>query len=201
MSILLTILGLALLILLHEFGHFICAKIFHIGVDEFGIGFPPRLFGKKFGETIYSINILPLGGFVRLRGEATSAEALADQKSFVAAPAWKRAVVVVAGVAMNILAGWVIIATVLFVGTPNSVVVEEVKLNTPAAHAGLRVGDMIDDFQTAKQFTEFIKAHQGKIITLAFHRAGELIGVPIKLSDVADSQKGVLGVAVADGGI
>ena len=69
MSILIFILILGILVLVHEFGHFIAAKKKGVLVEEFGFGFPPRIFGKKFGETIYSINLIPFGGFVKLFGE------------------------------------------------------------------------------------------------------------------------------------
>lgn len=195
MTIFLTILGLALLILIHEFGHFICAKLFGIRVDEFSIGFPPRLFGKKIGETIYSVNLLPLGGFVRLSGETVTPEALHDARSFSSASAGKRAIVIAAGVAMNILVGWALIATVLFVGTPNAIVIDEVKLGTPAATAGLKAGDMIQGFSEAKLFTEFIKAHKGEQIELNIVRAGEQQKIQAMLN------QDVLGVVIADAGI
>ncbi len=107
MTILLTILAIAFLILIHELGHFLVAKWAGVRVDEFGIGFPPRLFGKKLGETTYSINILPLGGFVRLHGETAGEEPL-DSRSFILAKAWRRALVIIAGVAMNFLFGFLI---------------------------------------------------------------------------------------------
>ncbi|MEK9194627.1 MAG: site-2 protease family protein, partial [Patescibacteria group bacterium] len=69
MIILFVIIGLSLLILVHELGHFLTAKIFGVKVEEFGLGFPPRLFGKKRGETTYSVNALPFGGFVKIYGE------------------------------------------------------------------------------------------------------------------------------------
>ena len=69
MDILIIIIGISLLILVHEFGHFLAARKFGVLVEEFGFGFPPRLFSKKIGETIYSLNLLPFGGFVRLYGE------------------------------------------------------------------------------------------------------------------------------------
>ena len=69
MTILIVIISLSLLILVHEAGHFFAAKFFGVRVDEFGLGFPPRIFGKKIGETTYSINLLPLGGFVKIYGE------------------------------------------------------------------------------------------------------------------------------------
>src|SRR3990167_7948140 len=98
-----TIIGLIILVFLvfiHEAGHFITAKLSGIKVLEFGFGFPPRVWGKKIGETTYSINWLPLGGFVRLLGEE---EDSSDPKSFTKKPPWTRAVVVAAGVFINIL--------------------------------------------------------------------------------------------------
>ncbi len=102
---------LSLLVLIHELGHFATAKKFGIKVEEFGFGLPPRLFGKQRGETIYSINALPFGGFVKLLGEDASEDTnendtqTLDPRSFSAQKPWKRAVVLVAGVTMNVLLG------------------------------------------------------------------------------------------------
>ena len=110
LSIFLVIAGISVLILVHELGHFLVAKFFGVGVEEFGIGFPPRIFSKKIGETKYSINWLPLGGFVRLSGEFTSSQdvnltSCDDVKFFVNKKIWQRAIVMVAGVFMNFLLG------------------------------------------------------------------------------------------------
>ncbi len=98
---------LSFLVLIHEFGHFIIAKRNGVYVEEFGLGIPPRLFGVKFGETLYSINLLPFGGFVRLRGEDLSASAnsaaLADPRSFASQSPWVKLRILTAGVAMNLL--------------------------------------------------------------------------------------------------
>src|SRR3990167_8529155 len=99
------ILILIALILVHEFGHFIVAKAFRIRVQEFGIFFPPRLFAKRFGETEYSFNSLPLGGFVRIFGENAN-EAADNPRSFANKPRLVQAAVVVAGVLFNILFAW-----------------------------------------------------------------------------------------------
>ncbi|MEK7087006.1 MAG: site-2 protease family protein, partial [Patescibacteria group bacterium] len=69
MIILIVVISLSILILVHELGHFLTAKFFGVRVDEFGIGFPPKLFGKKVGGTVYSVNLLPFGGFVKIFGE------------------------------------------------------------------------------------------------------------------------------------
>lgn len=115
---------LSLLVLIHEAGHFFAAKKFGIRIEEFGFGFPPRMFGRKIGETIYSINWLPIGGFVKLYGEdppatqAKLAKALrageADRKrAFFARTAWERATVIVAGVVMNAVLAAIIFYTFL----------------------------------------------------------------------------------------
>lgn len=106
MSVLLTILAVivifSVLVLIHEYGHFLAARRAGIKVLEFGIGFPPRLFSKKYGETLYSVNAIPFGGFVKLFGEdAVSEEILKNKRSFAHKSPWIRTKVVVAGVFMN----------------------------------------------------------------------------------------------------
>ena len=104
-------LSLIVLMIIHEFGHFIIAKKFGIRVDEFGVGYPPRMFGKKIGETIYSINWIPLGAFVRIHGEEGG---LDDYRSFSSLKIWKRVLIIIGGVA----AFWVtamIIFSIVFV--------------------------------------------------------------------------------------
>src|SRR3989344_342396 len=127
---LLVIIGLSLLILGHEAGHFVMAKLFGLKVDEFGFGFPPRIFAKKKGETEYSLNWLPFGGFVRIAGEngefgkaGEDNDAEADGRLFYRQPAWKRALITVAGVSVNFILGWLLISIIFFVGTPPAVII------------------------------------------------------------------------------
>ena len=123
MSILLFIIILAVLILAHEFGHFIVAKKSGIRVDEFGIGFPPKLYGKKFGETEYTINALPLGGFVKIFGENPDEENTNGPdraRSFVHKPKIIQAAVLVAGVFFNLLLAWFLISAGFMIGLPAS---------------------------------------------------------------------------------
>ena len=95
---------LSLLVLVHEFGHFITAKKSGIKVEEFGLGIPPRVYGKKFGETLYSLNLLPLGGFVKLFGEDTIDEDIENHPdSYASKPWYKRFIVITAGVFMNLV--------------------------------------------------------------------------------------------------
>src|SRR3990167_9964310 len=101
------IVTLLILVVIHELGHFFAAKWFNIKVLEFGFGIPPRAWGKKIGETIWSLNWLPFGGFVRLLGEDEVDKSVLDNtRSFAAQPVTKRMLVVVAGVVMNLILAW-----------------------------------------------------------------------------------------------
>jgi regulator of sigma E protease len=157
MTVLIFIIVLVVLILVHELGHFIVAKLSGMRVDEFGVGYPPRLYGKQFGETLYSINALPFGGFVKIYGEdETDAEVLASSRAFSARPRILQALTLVAGIAMNLLLAYVLISSILFIGTPRALEPNEVALapdavltvadvlpGSPAALAGLKTGDTI----------------------------------------------------------
>lgn len=157
MTILLFIIVLVVLILVHELGHFIVAKLSGMRVDEFGIGYPPRLFGKQWGETFYSVNALPFGGFVKIYGEDETDEGvLVSPRAFSARPRFFQALTLVAGVAMNLLLAYVLITAILYIGTPRALTPAEVALapdvaltvsdvlpGSPAAIAGLKTGDTI----------------------------------------------------------
>lgn len=165
MSIIIFIIVLVLLILVHEFGHFIVAKKSGIRVDEFGIGFPPKLFGKKFGETEYTVNALPIGGFVRIYGEDYTDEngnVIDDPRSFVRKSKWIQAAVLVAGVGFNILFAWLLFVFGFMYGMPTAL--DEASINdardvrlfvtgilpeSPAAQAGLMPNDTITNVSVA----------------------------------------------------
>lgn len=149
MTILLFFVVLFVLILVHEWGHFIVAKKTGMRVDEFGIGFPPRLFGVRRGETEYTFNALPIGGFVRIYGENyeepdDSTSAADRTRSFSARPRWAQALVLIAGVAMNVLFAWFLFSATFMIGVPTAVeesvatesarlVVSEVVPDSPAS--------------------------------------------------------------------
>ena len=152
------------LLVLHELGHFLLAKKFGVEVEEFGVGYPPRIFGKKIGKTIYSLNLLPFGAFVRIRGEEGKI-GVEDARSFSGKPIWQRALILIGGVATFWLIGFLIFTFIAGVwGLPTSVsgdfqpetlkqgiqIVEGpqvqiigVNSGSPAELAGLRVGDVI----------------------------------------------------------
>jgi regulator of sigma E protease len=142
LTIVVGILVLSVLILAHELGHFIAAKATHCYVEEFGIGFPPRIWGKKIGDTIYSINWIPFGGFNKISGEVDPAapRALAARKY------WVRLLVLSGGILMNLLLPFVLMAIAYMVPhdvVQGQVVVQEISASSPAEAAGIQVGDTI----------------------------------------------------------
>jgi regulator of sigma E protease len=170
-SIIIFLIVLSVLILVHEFGHFIVAKRSGIMVEEFGLGLPPRIWGKKIGETIYSINWLPFGGFNRLHGEQDE-EGISDlDKSFLHKNKKVRALVVVAGVIMNFLLAIVCFAIVYsFTGIPRDtgkLKVVDVSVGSPAQTSGIVVGDIIakvgsDAISSSDDFISKTAALKGK---------------------------------------
>lgn len=149
---------LGLLVFVHELGHFVMAKRAGMRVEEFGFGFPPKLFGIKRGETIYSINLIPLGGFVKISGEDGGVSD--DLRSFVNKSALERFLVLVAGVSMNVVLAWVLISIGLGLGLPTlisegeslpksahirniRVGIIDISTDSPAASVGIRPGDSV----------------------------------------------------------
>lgn len=188
-TILVFLLVLSVLVLVHEAGHYFVAKKLGVKVEEFGFGFPPRVFGKKFGETTYSLNLLPIGGFVKLYGEddagggklgsvtddALNAKGADLKRAFFARNPWQRALIVVAGVVMNFVLAIVIISYLFTVqGVPvegNHVIISGIAKNSPAAMAGLKEGDAIVEIDSTKvtspeQVIAYTKAHLGKEMTV-----------------------------------
>lgn len=149
-SILIFILTLLTLVVIHEFGHFIMAKLFKVKVEEFGFGIPPRIFGKKIGETVYSLNALPLGGFVKLLGEDESGKGRspADFREKTIA---QRMIIVVAGVVMNLILAWLIFYSVLiyqnfrivYPTLEPAVFIQYLQKDFPAQEAGIKIGDRL----------------------------------------------------------
>ena len=172
------------LIVAHEFGHFITAKLTGVRVVEAGLGYPPRLWGFTFRDTIYSINALPLGGFVRMLGEEDPGE----PGSLAAKPHWVRLLVLASGSGMNILLPFVLF-TISFM-IPRDVAtgltqITQVIPDSPAAEAGLKEGDVIfavnghEVRNTAEVGTQ-IRLNMGETITMTIKEAGVVKDVPVK---------------------
>lgn len=142
MTVLVFIGVLVVLVLVHELGHFLTAKASGVRVLEFGIGYPPRLAGVRIGETIYSLNLLPLGGFVKMEGE----EDPSSPRSLASKPLPVRFLVLVSGAGMNALLPVLIFAVLLSVphrSLVGQVVIQAVAPGSPAQQAGVRPGDVV----------------------------------------------------------
>lgn len=222
MITLIVIVGLIVLILAHEFGHFIAAKIFNVKVEEFGIGYPPRLFGKQIGETFYSVNLLPLGGFVRIHGEDeklereehekdTTTDSLSVERSFANQAIWKRTVILIAGVTMNMIAGWFIFSGVLMMGSPAHLAVTEVAKDSPAYAVGVRPNDFIvsaklgvitlTDPIVGDDFIGAMKKVAGQKVSIDVLRDGKTIPLEIASRTNPPAGEGSLGISLADAGV
>lgn len=212
MFILVFILTLFILVIIHEWGHYFAAKRFNIKVLEFGFGLPPRAWGKKIGETIWSLNWLPFGGFVRLLGEdEVDKKALEDKRSFAYQAVWKRIVVVVAGVSMNLLLAWflfyiVIVANGFKIILPTAeplVLVSQVANDSPAQKAGLKNGDRFikvnNESISAENFQQKVKENAGKKTTFTItdwkgKNPREVVIVPRK---DPPANQGALGISLS----
>ena len=163
---------LAVVVVVHEVGHFATAKAFGIRVNEFGIGFPPRLLGFRKGETVYTLNLLPLGGFVKLEGENDPSQ----PRSFASKGVGTRFIVLVAGVFMNIVLAVVLLAG-LFMFTTDEVRVGGVSVGSPAELAGVLPGDVIleangSPVSSITDLADEINANVGREVEWLFRRDG-----------------------------
>ncbi len=214
MTLFLLILGLVLfigLVVLHEFGHFIVARRNGVEVEEFGIGFPPRLWGKEMKSGyVFSINALPLGGFVKLKGEH---DADTTPGSFGAASLKSKSKIMLAGVGLNLLAALVILMVVAVIGMPkvitkdtlgeeqytvksdtkvvrNDVFIAYVEDDSPADKTGLEVGDQLISLNEVQvkdsaQLPNVTKSHPGEAVKVVYKRKGQIKEATATLRDKA----------------
>lgn len=240
------ILVLSVLVFAHELGHFWTARRFGIKVEEFGFGFPPRAIGwykNRFGRrvkvvgsrsfeslseseieklhpaknaTIYSLNWLPVGGFVKIKGE--NGDGRNDEDSFASKAIWKRSIVLAAGVIMNVILAWALFSVGYMIGLPQStdelgkraiiseqaVLVAEVIPNTPAEGAGLLMGDRIlsvdgENVRTEKELQEKVGLKDSQEISLSIKRDGE--DLEIKVSPQSnEGGRATIGIAIFSAG-
>lgn len=216
-TLIIAFIGLISLLVLHELGHFILAKKFGVKVTEFGLGYPPRIIGKKIGETIYSLNLLPFGAFVIMPGETEKSD---DPRSFSSQPVLKRAIIAFGGVVSFWIMATVIFAIVSALGTPIAVEDEEnshlinpkvqivsVVQGSPAKEAKLRVGDTILKIQnpksetqtkvtTTKEVQEFIDENKGQEVILTIQRGEEIFEVPLMPRAYPPVGEGPMGIGL-----
>ncbi len=209
---------LGLLVFVHEFGHFIVARKNGVKVEEFGFGFPPRIFGIRRGETIYSINWIPLGGFVKIKGE--TGENKEDPDSFAHKKIWQRAMILASGVLMNFVLAAVLLSFGFMVGLPQVVdgenhfaKVRDIKIqivqildNTPAKKAELRTGDAIvsvdeQRFDKIEELQNYTNQKIGMSVKFTIERDGQLLEKEITPTVLAETGKGGIGVGLLKSGI
>lgn len=179
MYIIIAIIAFGILIFSHEFGHFITAKLFGVRVNEFSIGMGPLLFKKQGKETLYSLRLLPIGGFCAMEGED---ENTGDERCFFCQKKWKRAIILSAGAAMNLLFGFIVVVILFagvkdFVGTTVESTLPEFKYG---GESGIMPGDeiySINGHRTAYSgdFSTYMGLDSDGIIDLVIKRGGEKI--------------------------
>jgi len=221
LTIVIAFFSLIILITIHELGHFLLAKKFGVKVEEFGIGLPPRIFGKKIGETIYSLNLLPFGGFVKIYGHE---ERIDDPRSFSRKPFYQRAFIILGGIISFWIVTAILLSIVMGLGVPTVIGDEEnynlvdpkvqivaVSKDSPAEEAGLEVGDIIRkvknqrtliyntearDVSRVKEVQEFIENYKGEEIILTIQRGKDFLNIPVTPRISPPVDEGAIGVAL-----
>ncbi|MCD6402284.1 site-2 protease family protein [bacterium] len=215
-----TFFTLIALAILHEFGHFLLAKKVGVKVDEFGLGYPPRLFAKKIGETVYSINLLPFGAFVEIHGERGQIE---TSDSLSKKPISQRALIILGGVISFWIIGIILFSIGFRIGTPVAisddlevqnakVQIIQVAKNSPAEIAGLKAGDTILNLKSqisnlktqnskikvnkVKEVQEFINENKGKEVILTIERGKKIFDVELIPRSSPPENEGPMGISL-----
>lgn len=209
-NILIILLTLILLASVHEFGHFIFAKRLGVAVEEFGIGYPPRVFGKKIGKTFYSFNWLPFGAFVKIEGQ----ESIGVYRNKTIG---QRALIAIGGPLFSWIAGVILLAIIFLIGTyitiPDEVEAIDAKVqviaissDSPADLSGIKAGDIIialksdlEELQINKiiEIQEFIEKNKGKKITILLERTNNNFEVSLVPRVEVPAGEGAIGVSLA----
>ena len=179
---------LAVLIFVHELGHFLVARACGIRVDAFALGFGPKLFSWKKGETTYALNLVPFGGYVKIFGENPDAESILgpdSKRSFVHKPKWQQVAVLFAGIFFNFVFAWILISFAFTSGVPASVesypdyqlqnphiAITYVNPSSPAAKVGLKAGDEIVGAASLEEVQTKINASTDKGVDISYKRDG-----------------------------
>lgn len=206
MDVLIFLLALSVVVVFHEWGHFWAALKMKVRVEEFGLGMPPRIWAKRKGRTVFSINLLPIGGFCRLYGEN---ELKKGRGAFCQKKAWQKGVIVAGGVVMNLVLAVIIFSAVYTIlGVPeetDKVKVMEVAAESPAQKAGLKEGDWIVGVGQVKisqpgQLVEEVEKHKGGKAELVVVTEGEEVKrvVEVEVREEPPEGEGRMGVAISN---
>lgn len=231
------LLVLSVLVLIHELGHYVAARLFKVKAEEFGYGFPPRLIGfvredgkwkrvgrqqkKEYKNTIWSLNWLPLGGFVRIKGETPEEDGRSkDQDSFQSKPIWQRIIILAAGVGMNWFLAFILFSFIFMLGAPaileglpesaqisdRRVSVTNILPGSPAEQAGLEAGDRIlsiagTESETQAEAIEKIKNQGFAPFEMRIQRGESEELVQLSPTYVSEIDRPGIGIALADVGV
>jgi regulator of sigma E protease len=213
LTIVIFIIILGIIILIHELGHFLAGKLAGVKVEEFALGFPPKLISFKRGETKYSINLIPFGGYVRLLGEDGKSQ---DPRSFNKQSLGRRFWIVISGILGNFILAWFAIMLSFYLGAApivsnpekyggmiydTRIFIAQVVEDSPASKTDLRFGDVIYSsdgivFRTANEFRDFTKKNAGRTMSFEIKRGNNVLTKDIQLR--TDLIKGALGVVVTE---
>lgn len=211
-TLILFIVTFTALIAVHEFGHYLSARLLGMKVLEFAFGFPPRVAAVEKGGIKYSLNLIPFGGFVRILGQddfTIHQEGEGDPRAFTSKPWWSQALVLVAGVTMNLIFALVVLTIAFATGTTaptGDVRVDQVAANSPAEHAGIQTNDIVRSvdgkkFARSQDLVVYVrqKARTETDVTLEIDRNGRPIP-PVKLTPRAEPPEGEgpLGIRLED---
>lgn len=204
MDILIFVVALSILVLVHEFGHFFAAKKTGVKVEEFGLGLPPRIIGKKIKGTIFSLNWLPIGGFCRLYGEEEEGK---GKEAFNNKNPWQKMLVVIGGVLMNVILAVVIFSIVYSIlGVPREttkVKIVEISKNSPAEKAGLKTGDWIEKVNEVairknSELTDEVSKFKGKFVKLKIYQADKIEKeINIEVRENPPAGEGSMGIVIS----
>ncbi len=206
MTVIIFILVLGALVFVHELGHFLAAKKLGVRVDEFALGFPPKIYGKKYGETRYVLNLLPIGGYVKIFGEDPDEESTNgtdSKRSFVHKPWWAKSLILLAGIFGNIIFAWVLFSIGFMIGMPTAVApadresvqnahVELISVmpDAPGEKAGLKPGDQLTEIDangaivmgnalTPESAASIISQSGGSTVTITYLRGDSMSKVSL----------------------
>ncbi len=213
--ILIAIISLVLLLIFHELGHFLLAKLFGVRVPEFGLGYPPRIVGKKIGETLYSLNLIPFGAFVKIHGQEKKID---SPESFSSKPLWQKSLIILGGVMSFWLIAAILLSVVMYMGVPTVVedaveggVIEPkvqvvgVASDSLAEQVGLEIGDVVKGISVSGTFyktnkvgevQKIVQEHKGEEISLKIARGAEEINVVLIPRVDPPEGEGAIGVAL-----
>lgn len=202
-GVIIGLIALTILVVAHEFGHAVAAKRNGVEVEEFGIGFPPKIFAKKLKNgVLFTINALPLGGFVKLQGEN---DAASEKGDFGSASFWQKTKILFAGVVMNWILAFILLTILAITGMPKaidnqftvpgdtttilqSVTITSTNSGYPADKSGLREKDKIikfagEDVKTSEQLVSLIKQNKGQTVDVVYERDDLQMTTKVSLSE------------------